>query len=138
MKLFTCECGYQGHVINAQSSVYLSMSVFFQCLFKASSFVVNLHKRSSPSCTSTINYFQNRPQMFVQIHHRTPMPTLLCNAKYFLFCGKHLKCSNGQHITAYCLTKVMMQTKCIAIFFVSHHATFYIPTHHVSTPKGNN
>ena len=88
-------------MINAQTTVYNISSIhvifFFQCLFKAGSFVVNLHKRSSPSYMSTINYFQNRPQMFVQIHYGAPMPTLLCNAKYFLFCGKHLKCSNGQH-----------------------------------------
>jgi hypothetical protein len=119
--LFTCECGYQGHVINAQASVCntssIHVSFFFrpQCLFKAGSFVVDLHKSSSPPYTSTINYVQNRLQMFVQIHYRAPTPTLLCNAKSFLFCGKHLKCSNGQHITAYCFTKIMMQTKRIAI-----------------------
>jgi len=164
-QLFTCECRYLPHMTNAQPKVYiissnrvipppppplfLNTTLFFffflpcnsppppQCLFKTRSFVLNLHKRSSPSYTSTINYFQKRPQMFVQIRYRAPMPTPLCNAKYFLFCGKHLIRSNGQHITVYCLTKIMTQTKCVATYIISQHARFYIPTHYVPKSKGN-
>ena len=129
-QLFTCKWGYQGHVINAQPSVYNTPSHISPppppCLFTAGSFVDNVHKPPSPSCTSTIKCFQNRPQMFVQIHYRTPMLILLCNAKYFLFCGKHLKCSNDQHITVYGLKKIIKQTK-----YISPRARFYIPAHYV-------
>jgi hypothetical protein len=74
--------------------------------------------------------------MFAQIHYKALMPTPLRKAKYFLFCGKYFKCSNGQYIAAYLFTKIMMQSVFVPMFIISDHAIFYRPVDNVSKSKG--